>query len=151
MLQLLNDWKVLIGCLPINVYTWILLKQESEWRWHQLGHMQVCTSLQTDNNTSTQFSQAGCPSCRTTNSVKALKPHAQQWAIYIKTSSIEHLPYFTFAENNRGMSSQKLIFWYTFNVICCFSDDTSTYSHGYTHTRLTALFRVYPGEPVPER
>jgi len=23
----------------------------SEWQWHQLGHMQVCTSLQTDNHT----------------------------------------------------------------------------------------------------
>jgi len=28
--------------------------RDSEWQWHQLGHMQVCTSLQTDNNT-TQF------------------------------------------------------------------------------------------------
>jgi len=26
----------------------------SEWQWHQLGHMQACTSLQTDNNASTQ-------------------------------------------------------------------------------------------------
>jgi len=25
----------------------------SEWQWHQLSHMQVCTSLQTDNHTST--------------------------------------------------------------------------------------------------
>ena len=47
-----------------------------EWRWHQLGHMQVCTSLQTDNHASTlplSFLQARCPSCRPTNSVKALK------------------------------------------------------------------------------
>ena len=38
--------------------------------------MQVCTSLQTDNHASTPplgFLQAGCPSCRPTNSVKALK------------------------------------------------------------------------------
>jgi len=38
--------------------------------------MQVCTSLQTDNHASTpslSFLQAGCPSCRQTNSVKALK------------------------------------------------------------------------------
>jgi len=27
--------------------------RDSEWHWHQLGHMQVCTSLQTDNHTST--------------------------------------------------------------------------------------------------
>jgi len=50
--------------------------RDSEWQWHQLGRMQVCTSLQTDNQASTpllSFLQAGCPSCRPTNSVKALK------------------------------------------------------------------------------
>ena len=50
--------------------------RDSEWQWHQLGHMQVCTSLQTYNHASTpplSFLQAGCPSCRTTNSVKAQK------------------------------------------------------------------------------
>ena len=50
--------------------------RDSEWQWHQLGHMQVCTALQTDNHTSTpplSFLQAGCPSCHPTNSVKALK------------------------------------------------------------------------------
>ena len=50
--------------------------RDSEWQWHQLGCMQVCTSLQTDNHASTpllSFLQAGCPSCRPTNSVKALK------------------------------------------------------------------------------
>jgi len=26
--------------------------RDSEWQWHQLGHMQVCTYLQTDNRTS---------------------------------------------------------------------------------------------------
>ena len=38
--------------------------------------MQVCTLLQRDNHASTQplsFLQAGCPSCHSTNSVKALK------------------------------------------------------------------------------
>ena len=50
--------------------------RDSEWQWHQLGHMQVCTSLQTDNHASTpplSFLQAECPSCRPTNSIKALK------------------------------------------------------------------------------
>jgi len=50
--------------------------RDSEWQWHQLEHMQVCTSLQTDNHASTpplSFLQAGCPSCCPTNSVKALK------------------------------------------------------------------------------
>ena len=26
--------------------------RDSEWQWHQLGHMQVCTSLHTDNHAS---------------------------------------------------------------------------------------------------
>ena len=48
--------------------------RNSEWQWHQLGHMQVCTSLQTDSHASTPpLSFFGCPSCRPTNSVKALK------------------------------------------------------------------------------
>jgi len=50
--------------------------RDSEWQWHQLGRMQVCTSLQTDNHASTpplSFLQAGCPSCRPTNSVKTPK------------------------------------------------------------------------------
>ena len=27
--------------------------RHSEWQWHQLGQMQICTSLQTDNHAST--------------------------------------------------------------------------------------------------
>jgi len=27
--------------------------RDSEWQWHQQGHMQICTSLQTDNHAST--------------------------------------------------------------------------------------------------
>ena len=27
--------------------------RDSGWQWHQLGHMQLCTSLQTDNHAST--------------------------------------------------------------------------------------------------
>jgi len=48
-------------------------------QWHQLGHMQIiCTMLQTDNHVITlplgfYVLQAGYPSCRPTNSVKALK------------------------------------------------------------------------------
>jgi len=50
--------------------------RDNEWLWYQLGHMQVCTSLQTDNYASTpplSFLQAGCPSCFPTDSVKAVK------------------------------------------------------------------------------
>jgi len=53
--------------------------RDSEWQWHQLSHMQACTSLQTDNHANTSplsFLQAGCPSCCPTNSIKALKAKA---------------------------------------------------------------------------
>ena len=36
--------------------------RDSEWQWHQLDHMQVCISFQTDNHASTpplSFLQAG--------------------------------------------------------------------------------------------
>ena len=62
---------------------WIFAEaSDSEWQWHQLGHMQVCTSLQTDNHASTpplSFLQAVCPSCCPTNSVKALKEVRNYW------------------------------------------------------------------------
>jgi len=49
--------------------------RDSEWQWHQLGHMQVFTLFQTDNHVSTppSFLQAGCPSCCPINSIKALE------------------------------------------------------------------------------
>jgi len=49
----------------------------ADWQWYQLGHMQICTSLQADSHADTtpplSFLQAACPSCRPTNSIKALK------------------------------------------------------------------------------
>jgi len=50
---------------PLSGTTWVSQYQkgktnldftearDSEWQWHQLGHMQVCTFLQTDNHAST--------------------------------------------------------------------------------------------------
>jgi len=54
--------------------------RDSEWQWNLLGHMRICTSLQTDNHNSTpplSFLQTGCPSCCPTNSIKALKATLQ--------------------------------------------------------------------------
>jgi len=46
--------------------------RDSEWQWHQLGHMHVCISLHTEITTPaphhSSFLQAGCASC-----IKALK------------------------------------------------------------------------------
>jgi len=65
--------------------------RDSEWQSYQLGHMQVCTSLQTDNHANTSplsFLQAGCPSCCPTNSVKALKESVSE----SKTNLKSHMP-----------------------------------------------------------
>jgi len=65
--------------------------RNSEWQWHLLGHMHVCTSLQADNHTSTpplSFLQAGCPSCHPTNSVKALKGCLPPFNSFINSSYI---------------------------------------------------------------
>jgi len=45
--------------------------RDSEWQWHQLGHMQVCTSLQTDNHASTP------PLCSFTGRMPFLPPNQQ--------------------------------------------------------------------------
>jgi len=66
--------------------------RDGEWLWHQLGYMQVCTSLQAENHASTpplSFLQVRCPSYRPTNSVKALKAKGDavdhnKWRMLIK-------------------------------------------------------------------
>ena len=50
--------------------------RDSEWQWHQLGICKSAPHSRQNNYASTSqlsFLQAGCPSCRPTNSVKALK------------------------------------------------------------------------------
>jgi len=34
---------------------WFTGARDSEWQWHQLGHMQICTSPQTDNHAPLSF------------------------------------------------------------------------------------------------
>jgi len=63
--------------------------RDNEWQWHQLDHMQICPLTQTYNHTGIpplSFLQAGCPSCRPTNSVKALKAN---WLFYTLSKKSE--------------------------------------------------------------
>jgi len=52
--------------------------RDGEWQWHQLGNMQVYTSLQTDNHASTPPLSffTGRMSLLAPNRVKALKANA---------------------------------------------------------------------------
>jgi len=51
------------------------------WQWHQLDHMQSFSPCSRHITSSLSFLQAGCPSCRPTNSVKALKTRILQQKI----------------------------------------------------------------------
>jgi len=66
--------------------------RDSEWHWHQLGRMQVCTSLQTDNHVSTPplsfYGPDALPAAQKTNSVNALKASIQ--CTVFDSINIEH-------------------------------------------------------------
>ena len=82
--------------------------RDSEWQWHQLGHMQVCTLPQTDNHASTQplsFLQARCLSCCQTNSVKALKAKEPACLLAIGALTAFQSPW------NRGVSPLGGLSW----------------------------------------
>jgi len=67
--------------------------RDSEWQWHQLGHMQSAprsrqiTTLAPHHSV---FLQAGCPSCHPTNSVKALKAHEQKHTDQYTSKGVIH-------------------------------------------------------------
>ena len=64
--------------------------RDSEWQWHQLGHMQVCTLLQTDNHASNP------PLSFFTGRMPFLPPNQQRQStegIALKLSSATHTKY----------------------------------------------------------
>jgi len=86
--------------------------RESEWQWHQLGHMQVSTSLQTDNHASTP------PLSFFTGQMPFLPPNQQRQSTEGKTVVIRTVnPYVdpkkllihTFVANHVGRFQQTLV------------------------------------------
>ena len=59
--------------------------RDSEWQWRQLGHMQVCTLLQTDNHASTP------PLCFFTGRMPFLPPNQQRQSTEVNIHSNQHL------------------------------------------------------------
>ena len=77
--------------------------RDSEWQWHQLSHMQVCNSLQTDNHASTSSL-----SFYRLDALPATQPTASKhWRHYYMKHTNTHLhkvPFCTgtFINNNRN-------------------------------------------------
>jgi len=103
--------------------------RDSEWQWHQLDHMQDCTSLQTDKHASTpplSFLQAGCPSCRPTNSVKALKAQALKAQVDIHTDKNRYSNAWSNFHANRRSDHDDKEMWHLHK-------HTHIYIHTYKH------------------
>ena len=108
--------------------------RDSEWQWHQLGHMQVCISLQRDNHNNTpplSFLQAGCPSCRPTNSVKALKG----WALKKAPSEIIILIQHTVTVHSSVIDTERYFF---VDVVLCNCSNSRIWL--FIYVTLTFLF-----------
>ena len=87
---------------PLSRTTWVSRYQkgktnldftearDSEWQWHQLGHMQVCTSLQIDNQANTSPLSFYRP-----DALPAAQPTAsKQWRHQKKTGyQLRHIIY----------------------------------------------------------
>ena len=70
--------------------------RDSEWQWHQLGHMQVCNSLQTDNHASTpplSFLPAGWHLVSCKNTHQASPTFSQKaWTTILSVDGFEEEP-----------------------------------------------------------
>ena len=124
--------------------------RDSEWQWYQLGQMQVCTLLQTDNHTSIpplSFLQAGCPSCRPTNSVKALKAQALK---ALRSSSLQ-------CKSNATMQSSFLINRLCFCIVVNTGSDktskcaTNTFKNSPVPSKPSASIQQVTVNPVTQR
>ena len=74
--------------------------RDSEWRWHQLRICKSAPRSRQNNHASTSplsYLQAGCPSCRPTNSVKALKASSLALVCFILSYFCSFLLHFVIA------------------------------------------------------
>jgi len=67
--------------------------RDSEWQWHQLGHMQVCTSLQADNHASTPPLSHAAPLKKPVHDHPdgILRPHTKFGQDLLQTVSVNKL------------------------------------------------------------
>ena len=116
--------------------------RDSEWQWNHLGHMQICTLLQTAPHHSV-FLQAGRPSCHPTNSVKALKGKTSdnsylQLQIVVLCSKIPSLEHLYNSIKSVRLGYQSLIFFNTF----LFKKQSALSLFLYLHSKQNLKFSV---------
>jgi len=66
--------------------------RDSEWQWHQLGHMQVCISLQTDNHASTPPLETFDMTIRHNGRPKRMELEFSRWIYFHLRSKIFFWP-----------------------------------------------------------
>ena len=96
---------------------WFTEARDSEWQWHQVGHMQVCISLQTDNQASTP------PLSFFTDQMPFLPPNQQHWWPCL-------ILWATACRQRRG---QDLINMFYYAIMAARQKNTVRYTH--THGR----------------
>ena len=90
--------------------------RDSEWLWHQLGRMQVCTSLQTDNHASTP------PLCFFTGRMPFLPPNQQRQSTEGKSTEGAMFSLFRIKCSRTNMADKNK------------KKSNTTQSHMHTHT-----------------
>ena len=93
--------------------------RDSEWQWHQLGHMQVCTSHQTDNHASTS------PLSFFTGRVPFLPPNQQ-------CQSTEGRIFSRISGGRMQRGSWLTIFIYKNVMLCVFQEDADVCCQGFS-------------------
>ena len=86
--------------------------RDSERQWYQLGHMQVCTSLQTDNHASTSLLKFF------TGRMPFLPPNRRCQSTEGKKSKDHLLAQYCAKQNRRDVQNLSLRLWTRFPVSC---------------------------------
>ena len=97
--------------------------RDSEWHWHQLGHIQVCTSVQTDNHANTPPLSFYRP-----DALPAAQPTASKHTLQFLCTAIKNLlqkscgsGFVEILENSIShvkVVPRGLTHW-PFNIFCC--------------------------------
>ena len=98
--------------------------RDSEWHWHQLGHMQVCTSLQTDNHSSTpplSFYRPAVLPATQRNRIEIGNRNANNIKIAIENANLcgKICDYTHFAEMSAGPHTQLMMMTVGGSVCVC--------------------------------